>query len=250
MYNVESPYCFEKLSSVCFLLSFPPAMGGSNVSNSTQPISHWDHLSSAALYLHHSSSTPSSILLFAIDRYMYLRSTLSPIQPSPFRRIRYDYRWYSCIFRPTITSGFTSSVAVIPMYLKVRCYGQAYVISALAYAVPDPQFSFPLFSYAATCGICGSFTYLSCARRENICKYVCMCRREAFGVNVPDAQSTIGCAKIAGENCKENVMVNRGREEETLEAIQKCGRRIENPLCESIHSAESLDSPITCFGCE
>lgn len=30
---IKSLYCFEKLSSVCFLLSFPPAMGGSNVSN-------------------------------------------------------------------------------------------------------------------------------------------------------------------------------------------------------------------------
>lgn len=71
----------------------------------------------------------------------------------------------------------------------------------------------------------------SCARRENIRKYVCMCRR-GFGVNVPGTQSTIGCVKIAGENCKENVVANRGREEETSEAVQKCGRR-GNPLCES-----------------
>jgi len=61
---------------------------------------------------------------------------------------------------------------------------------------------------------------ISCARRENIRKYVCMCRR-GFRVNVPGVQSTIGCAKIAGENCKENVMANRGRVEETSEAVHK-----------------------------
>lgn len=156
----EIPYCFEKLSSVYFLLSsFPPAMGGSNVSNPIQPISHWNRLSSAAPYPH---PLPRRFF-FAINRYIcgprHLWYNLLRLGEGT----RCDYRWCSRIFRATNNIRLYVLVAAIPRYLEVRCYGQAYVISALTYRSRS-AILFPAFSYAAACGICGSFTYLLCAR--------------------------------------------------------------------------------------
>lgn len=77
------------------------------------------------------------------------------------------YRWYSRIFRPTNNIRLYLFAIAIPKYLEVRCYGQAYVISAFAYRFRSALL-FPAFSYAVMCGICESF-YLpltSRVRRE------------------------------------------------------------------------------------
>lgn len=117
-----------------------------------------------------SPSTPdSSSLSIDVSAVHAISDTTSS------RRVRCDYQWYSRIFRPTNNIRLYLLAAAIPKYLEVRCYGQAYVISALTYRSRSPIL-FSAFSYAAACGICGSFTY-SCAREtrgENIRKYVCI----------------------------------------------------------------------------
>lgn len=148
----------------------------------------------------------------------------------PSRRVCYNYRRYSCIFRPTNNIRLYLLATAIPKYLKVRCYGQAYVISALAYRFRFRNSLSRLLICRDVRDLWEFYLPLVSARQEERI-YVSTCVYVAGDLECTFlAQSTIGCAKIAGENCGREC--GGEREGETSRKLCK-NAGDENPFRES-----------------
>lgn len=196
-------------------------------------------------------SIPSPIFLSAIDRYIcgpcYLRYNLPHLEGYTLPTIGGTRVFFD---RP-ITSGFTSSPPPFRSTWNYVVTDRRTLFPRLL-TVSDPQFSFPLSHMPQRAGFVGVFLLTSCVREtreENVRKNTCVCVAGDLECTFL-AQSTIGCAKIAGENCEREgeSVVGQTEQKETSEAVQKCGRQESSPRV-TIHS-ESLDSPITCFARE